>query len=280
MVAAIGLSLVLAAVIFGSALQSSNDAHSSWARWAVVAGGLAAAGLCVAVIWECLVPGSPIAEGILAGPKDQLELGAAQGGVIKLLAEPLPGVETEGTSVIANVMVVSESGTQRQRFEFRLGDKTPKADDTAPALDQRTANLILEATDVSAVARLERLEPKGIATLKVSYYGRSVPFRLAAIVLTLLAALAALYEAVVPSTHRRSFLTVSWSAAATLVWMVLDGVTGESPFMVLLGRLVWASVAGMVIGTLGPLLVRKLLPRSKRSDDSLASASDSAASEG
>lgn len=264
MIAAICFGIMLALIVIWSAANTSADAPSEPLRWAVIVGGIVAAGLCVAVVWECLVPGSPLAEGTLVGTEDRLEIGATRGGVIKLLAEPADGVTKKGQSVIVQLMVTGEDETQRERFEFRLGDKVPDAQDHAPALEQLSANVILGPIGDDAIVRLESVEPPATAVISVAFYGRRVPFRLFAIILTILAVLGAFFEAMTPASHRRSFLTVSLASAAALVWLLLDGLTGESPVKVLFGRLLWASVTGMVAGTLGPLLIRSLLPKRRR----------------
>ena len=260
-VLAIGLGALFTFLLAGSAWGSSSDARNGATRAAVILGGLVGAALTFGIVWEALVPGEPLAQGTLARKGDRIDVGAAGPGILSVVARPLEGTPADGKGIVARLLVKGSDTAIHPKPLFRVGDTRPTAGDEAPIkMERLEEKLSVPDLGSGVVVELIDLGPPDRISVEVAFFGRRIPFRLVAIVLSVLAVLMSLFEATAIQSAKRSFVAVTMCGAAVLAWMLQGGVTDENAVSMVLGRLLWSLLLGAIVGTLLPRLILAVMP--------------------
>jgi len=252
------LVVLAAGLMVTNGLRSSKLVANKLIRRLVVLGSIVAAVLAGFLIVETLQPAAPTGEGELKKDGDVIELGNAKGGLLSLECKRLEGVKRTGVSLTVRMVAQGKDGKQNIQTTFQVGD-AHKDLDTSKIADMGI-NVPLNALGEDAQLTLTKISDDALASVHVSYHPYRFPFYPAFIALLVLVVLAAAYEGAVPSGWKRTFLTVTFSGVAALVWLFETGLTVDDAVWTLWIRFAYAIVIGAVVGTILPMITGKFVP--------------------
>ena len=255
------LSVLVAAVVASSALNSRKLTRAVWVRRLVLLVGFSGALIAGGVIWFGLIPGTPLDEGTLATAGDALTLSEGEAGRLSITLKPPEGDARSHGVVNVQLHVRGEAGKRVNQTRFQIGDTKARADDEkAPAEEFLATNVRIPRVGADARVELASMSPPDRGKVEVAYYPDLIPLPLLVWVLFGLAALAGAFEGAAASSYRRSFFTVSLAGAATLAWLLQDGMAPDKGIWDVAIRVGYALASGAIAGTLGPPLLGFLLP--------------------
>ncbi len=252
------LVVLAAGLMVTNGLRSSKLVANKLIRRLVVVGSIVAAVLAGFLIVETLQPAAPTGEGELKKDGDVIALGNAKGGVLSLECKRLEGVKKTGVSLTLRMVAEGKDAKQNIQATFQVGD-WHKDLDTAKIADMGT-NIPLNALGEGARLTLTKISDDSLASVHAAYHPYRFPFYPAFIALLVLVVLAAAYEGALPSGWQRTFLTVTFSGVAALVWLFETGLTVDDAVWTLWIRFAYAIVIGAVAGTVLPMITGKFLP--------------------
>ena len=260
-VTAIIFTVVAAALVVASGLQTSALAANPWLRRLAVLGSLLAAILGGALIFEFISPAAPSGEGKLYKDGDVVALNQTADGILSVECQMFEGVNKPGLALKVRMDVAGDGGQESHQATFQLGD-SPEGGDN-PKVSNMGKNIPMKGLGQNTKLTLTKISDDKYVSVHVSYRPSRFPTDAALIALFVLVLLAAAFEGAAPSGWRRTFLTVSVAMVASFAWLLENGLTADDSGWTIWIRLAYAVAMGAVIGTLLPAIVGKFLPEFK-----------------